>query len=315
VSSNLPSSEAVIDLCERLAGTDTIVRDLVSSEVYGASALEKSTKTPSINMSNENSPPQSPTTARRASFTPGQTLSQLFGRSPGNSGSVQPYPGPIAAAAANASGARRMSISTLGLSGSPTQTAPFAGLRARQDSYSTTGSGSPGTSVDESAIEEGDNPNNTPTTPFARRMSFGAKALRDVRAGSGNFNGRASVPFTNLANPASTSASPLTKGARGLSSSPEGEGESSSSKQGSNMLPRRVGEGFNWSDQLRSRAQRSSSINSGSPPAAPTAAPRAEHQRAASVAAMEPPAKEIPRAPKVPDAFQERILKGDFYMD
>jgi hypothetical protein len=270
-------------------------------------------------MSNENSPPQSPTTARRASFAPGQTLSQLFGRSPGNSGSVQPYPGPIAAAAANASGARRLSISTLGLSGSPTQTAPFGGLRARQDSSSTTGSGSPGTSVDESAIEEGDNPNNTPTTPFARRMSFGAKALRDVRAGSGSFNGRASVPFTNLTNPASPStssfSSPPTKGARGLSSSPEGEGEPSSSKQGSNVLPRRVGEGFNWSDQLRSRAQRSSSINSGSPPAAPPTAPRAEHQRAVSVAAMEPPAKEIPRAPKVPDAFQERILKGDFYMD
>jgi len=265
-------------------------------------------------MSNENSPPQSPTTARRASFAPGQTLSHLFGRSPGNNnGSVPTYPGPIAAAAANASGARRMSISTLGLSGSPTQTSPFGGLRTRQDSYSTSGSGSPGTSVDESAIEEGDNPNNTPTTPFARRMSFGARALRDVRAGSGNFNGRASVPFTSLTNPAS-SFSPPTKGARGLSSSPEGQGESSSSKQGSNMLPRRVGEGFNWSDQLRSRAQRSSSINSGSPPIAPPA-PHPEHVRAASVAAMEPPVKEILKAPKVPDAFQERILKGDFYMD
>ena len=207
-----------------------------------------------------------------------------------------------------------MSISTLGLSGSPTQTSSFGGLRPRQDSYSTSGSGSPGASVDESAIEEGDNPNNTPTTPFARRMSFGARALRDVRAGSGNFNGRASAPFTNLTNPASSSSSPPTKGARGLSSSPEGEGESPSSKQGSNLLPRRVGEGFNWSDQLRSRAQRSSSINSGSPPAAPPA-PRTEHHRAASATAMEPPVKEIPKAPKVPDAFQERILKGDFYMD
>lgn len=262
-------------------------------------------------MSNENSPPQSPTTARRASFAPGQKLSQLFSRSPGNNGGVPPYPGPIAAAAANASGARRMSISTLGLSGSPTQTSPFGGLRPRQDSYSTSGSGSPGASVDESAIEEGDGPNNTPTTPFARRMSFGAKALRDVRAGSGNFNGRASTNLTNLA---SYSSSPPTKGQRGLSSSPEGDGESPSSKQGSNVLPRRVGEGFNWSDQLRSRAQRSSSINSASPPAAP-AATHPEHQRAASVAATEPPVKELPKASKVPDAFQERILKGDFYMD
>jgi hypothetical protein len=32
---------------------------------------------------------------------------------------------------------------------------------------------------------------------------------------------------------------------------------------------------------------------------------------------MEPPVKEMPKAkePKVPDYFQERILKGDFYMD
>lgn len=29
---------------------------------------------------------------------------------------------------------------------------------------------------------------------------------------------------------------------------------------------------------------------------------------------MEPPVREMPK-PKVPDAMQERILKGDFYMD
>jgi hypothetical protein len=39
------------------------------------------------------------------------------------------------------------------------------------------------------------------------------------------------------------------------------------------------------------------------------------HQRAKSVAIMEPPAREMPKQPKVPDAMQERILKGDFYMD
>jgi hypothetical protein len=39
------------------------------------------------------------------------------------------------------------------------------------------------------------------------------------------------------------------------------------------------------------------------------------HQRAKSVAIMEPP-RDIPVAQsKRPDAFQERILKGDFYMD
>jgi hypothetical protein len=39
------------------------------------------------------------------------------------------------------------------------------------------------------------------------------------------------------------------------------------------------------------------------------------HQRAKSVAIMEPPVREMPQQPKVPDAMQERILKGDFYMD
>jgi len=39
------------------------------------------------------------------------------------------------------------------------------------------------------------------------------------------------------------------------------------------------------------------------------------HQRAKSVAIMEPPVREMPKQPRVPDAMQERILKGDFYMD
>ncbi|MCJ1412747.1 hypothetical protein MMC19_006845 [Ptychographa xylographoides] len=253
-------------------------------------------------MSNENSPPQTPT-VRRASFAPGQRLSQLFSRSPGDTGGstgIPPYPGPIAAAAANAQATqrRRMSISTLGLSGSPTQTSPFGSYRGRQESISSGGSGSPG--VEESAIEEGDAaPINTPSTPFGRRMSFGAKALRDVRVGSGN-NGR------NSTHSAST---PSAKG-RGLSSSPETEGEAS--KHASNTFARRIGEGFNWSDQLRSRAQRSSSIT-GPPPA--LSMPAQDHQRAVSIATMDAPVKEIPKVSKAPDAFQERILKGDFYMD
>ncbi|MCJ1399704.1 hypothetical protein MMC11_002906 [Xylographa trunciseda] len=253
-------------------------------------------------MSNENSPPTTPT-ARRASFAPGQRLSQLFGRSPGDTASTAtpPYPGPIAAAAANAQASqrRRMSISTLGLSGSPTQTSPFGSFRGRQESISSNGSGSP--AVEESAIEEGDaGPIQTPSTPFGRRMSFGARALRDVRAGSGNVNGRPSI---------TSASSPPNKG-RGLSSSPVDEEEAP--KKASNTYTRRTGEGFNWSDQLRSRAQRSSSITS---PTTPFTAPTQDHTRTASVAAMVPPAKEVPKVSKAPDHFQERILKGDFYMD
>lgn len=159
-------------------------------------------------MSNENSPPPTPTSpsARRASFSPGQ----LFGRGPAsNNGGTAPYPTPIATAAANAQAQqrRRLSITSLGLSGSPTQANAFA--RARQGSLSSGASNN--TSVDESAIEEGDAPplSTSPHSPFARRMSSGARALRDVRAGSGNANGRSST--------ISISA-PSVKG-RGLSSS------------------------------------------------------------------------------------------------
>ncbi|KAL8991411.1 MAG: hypothetical protein Q9177_000159 [Variospora cf. flavescens] len=212
-------------------------------------------------MSNENSPPTTPSSpsARRASFSPGQ----LLGRAPGTgSGGMAIYPTPIATAAANAQAQhrRRLSITSLGLSGSPTQSSAFA--RARQGSLSSGASNN--TSFDESAIEEGDAApmSSSPNTPFARRLSSGARALREVRAGPGNAKG----------------------------------------------------EGFNWSEQLRSRAERSSSITS-----PPTSYPAvSSRERQAAVAASPPveiPAKAPPKAERVPDHFQERILKGDFYMD
>ena len=255
-------------------------------------------------MSNENSPPPSPS-ARRASFSPGQKFSDLFGRSASGSGGTagtSAYPGSIATAAANAQKhqGRRLSISTLGLSGSPTQTSSFAGSLTRGESCSSGRSGSP--SIDENAIEEGDaGPNPAPSSPFARRMSFGARALRDVRTGNGNFNGRAS---TNLTSPPPAHRRVLSSNQTSTSENP---------KRVSNDLSRRSGEGFNWSDQLRSRAERSSSITNPTNPPAP-AAPQ-EHQRAVSTSVMEAPVKEMPKTPKAPDHFQERILKGDFYMD
>lgn len=258
-------------------------------------------------MSNENSPPPTPTSpsARRASFSPGQKLSELFGRSPNNNGSGPPlYPSPIATAAANAQAQqrRRLSITSLGLSASPTQSSAFAQARARQDSLSSGGSGS--TSIDENAVEDGDAPpNGSPTSPFARRMSFGARALRDVKTGSGtgNVNGRVSM----------SSASASSVKGRGLSSSHTSTNESF--RKVSNHSAKRSGEGFNWSEQLRSRAERSSS-NAGLPASTPGVSP-SEDQRTASAPIVEPPIKEMPKGPKVPDHFQERILKGDFYMD
>ncbi|KAF2842989.1 hypothetical protein M501DRAFT_1005688 [Patellaria atrata CBS 101060] len=211
--------------------------------------------------SDRNSPPlPSPPLAdrRRASIT-GSTFAELFSRSPPSTSSSH-YPGPITSAAAQAQ-RRRLSLTTVGLSPTQGQTSPFGTARSRGESISSANSAS----VDESPFEDGDAPAPAnPSTAFGRRLSFGARALRDVRTGgsSGNGNGN--------------------------------------------------GEGFSFAENLRSRAERTSiSGVSGHHPAPPNP----NHQRAKSVAIMEPPVKEVPRTPKVPDAFQERILKGDFYMD
>ncbi|KAL8655841.1 MAG: hypothetical protein Q9210_000643 [Variospora velana] len=188
------------------------------------------------------------------------------------------YPTPIATAAANAQAQqrRRLSITSLGLSGSPTQSSAFA--RARQGSLSSGASNN--TSFDESAIEEGDAApmSSSPNTPFARRLSSGARALREVRTGPGNANGRS---------PTGPKNAPSVKGR---------------------------GEGFNWSEQLRSRAERSSSITN-PPTSAPAVSSRERQATTAASPPVEIPAKAPPKAERVPDHFQERILKGDFYMD
>ncbi|KAJ5372106.1 hypothetical protein N7517_004112 [Penicillium concentricum] len=152
---------------------------------------------------------------------------------------------------------RRLSITTLGLSGSPTQTSAFGGNRnfRRGSLSSSMGSNVPA----EDAFEDDQGTGTSPNSQFGRRVSFGAQALRDARAGSiGN------------------------------------------------------GEGFNWSEALRSRAERAPSIGG---PVSPQAAQRSgHHQRAASIASMEQPSREMPRQPKQnkPDFFQEKILRGDF---
>lgn len=211
-------------------------------------------------MSDENSQPPTPPspTARRASLSPGQKFSDMFSRSPtGLSGTTNAYPGPIATAAASAQAQqrRRTSISALVTGGSPTSSI-FA--RNRAESSSSNGNGS----IDESAIEDGDAPpNSSPNSTFGRRLSFGARALRDARAGTGN-----------------------------------------------------NGEGFSWSEQLRSRAERSSSITS--PTGAASGSFSRESPRSAPLAAeAPPPPKPAKKERPVPDHFQERILKGDFYMD
>ncbi|EED21729.1 hypothetical protein TSTA_089660 [Talaromyces stipitatus ATCC 10500] len=204
-----------------------------------------------------------------------------------STGNASSFPNPITtAAAANAqSGPRRMSITTLGLSGSPTQPSPFSAYVGRRESLSSSESY-------EDAIEDNDNsPANNPTSPLARRVSFGAQALRDVRGGSGSGNGTSTQKLKN---------------------------------ERSDHSWRPLGEGFNWSAALRTRAERAPSIG-GSMPTSSHAQPamlnpndpnasKAYHQRAASIAIMEQPTHEIPREPRQnkPDFFQEKILRADF---
>ncbi|PQE12564.1 hypothetical protein CJF30_00002434 [Rutstroemia sp. NJR-2017a BBW] len=220
---------------------------------------------------NGNTTPPNEGRPRRGSIT-AQTFTSLFNRSNSTSGGPSGLPGPITTAAAQDQ-RRRMSISTLGLSGtSPTQQSPFP-FPNRRASVSTAGS----ESIDESAIDDEEGPSRSTNPPFAHRLSFGAQALRSVRTGSGS--------------------------------------------------PGSSGDGvFNWSEQLRSRAE--SSVSQSQRPSLSTSPSNRHtfniptHERAKSVSEMPaPPTSAIPPAqpPKParrqPDPFQERILKGDFYMD
>ncbi|GAB7340586.1 hypothetical protein MBLNU457_6997t1 [Dothideomycetes sp. NU457] len=248
----------------------------------------------------------SASTHRRRSSFAGQTLADIFGgrRASTNVGAnntttssaspTAPFPGPLGSVAAQAQ--RRMSIHQLGLPASPTQ--------RRRESFSSANSGS----VDESAVVE-DEFGPSQQTPFGRRVSFGAKALKDVKTGGigggqGNggtdrLHGRSSIAETGIS--ASSAQRASVDGGK-KTTPPHAIGR---------------GEGYNWADSFRNRAERSASITSiGSSAAA------ANHTRAQSVATMEPPMPaprpappaEMPRS-RVPDHFQERILKGDFYMD
>ncbi|CAI7587955.1 unnamed protein product [Penicillium discolor] len=190
---------------------------------------------------------------------------------------------------------RRLSITTLGLSGSPTQVSPFGGNRnfRRGSLSSSMGSNVPA----EDALEDDQATGTSPSSQFGRRVSFGAQALRDARAGSIGNGARRSPP--------AGSAIVTTRSSASTSTSPQDER--------SNASRRPLGEGFNWSEALRSRAERAPSIGS---PVSPQAAQRSpgHHQRAASIASMEQPSREMPRQPKQnkPDFFQEKILRGDF---
>ncbi|KAL2212313.1 hypothetical protein CC79DRAFT_358728 [Sarocladium strictum] len=266
---------------------------------------------------------EQPNRQRRSSITQA-AMSNLFQRGGSNAGT-----GP------SNDGRRRLSVTTLGLSGTQQNASPSFNLR--RGSMSTNSNSD---SIDESAIEEDEGQlgaKTAPTTPFVRRMSFGAPTVRGYRAGGSPGNGN---------DPVSTSP-PLGRRHSGQKSPPPAQGSSisaalsaagrrsslisSSLPQAStikhprapsdNAASRSDQSGFNWSEQLRSRAE--SSVSGARPSFSLASSPprgSVQHDRAKSVSDMPQPPVQVP-APKPqperrkPDAFQERILKGDFYMD
>jgi hypothetical protein len=193
--------------------------------------------------------PSSENRPRRGSFA-GLPFTDLFSKQSNNPSGQQTGNN------TQANQQRRLSITTLGLSGSPTQASTFGSRAFRRGSLSSSWGS---TQNNEDAVAEdaeGSSPGATPSSPFARRVSFGAQALREARAGS-------------------------------------------------------IGNGFNWTEALRHRAERAPSIGA---PVSPNSGRNVGHQRAASIATMEQPVREIPKQPKQnkPDFFQEKILRGDF---
>lgn len=139
----------------------------------------------------EQSPPSSPGAGRRRS-----SFTEMFipRPSPGTHASScsPPHANTSPPMGNTQSNLRGISITTLGLGGtSPNQVSPLSALakQRRASVASSSASGSPEfrNSFEDNAVIEEDHhsevPANTPATPsFARRVSFGAQALRDVRS-------------------------------------------------------------------------------------------------------------------------------------
>ncbi|KAL4919392.1 hypothetical protein BDW62DRAFT_179499 [Aspergillus aurantiobrunneus] len=261
--------------------------------------------------------PPSSSRQRRASIASGLSFPEYKS---GNQGLTGPPAGSMANAMANAQSnqRRRLSIATLGLSGSPTQPLQYGNRNFRQGSISSSVGSSPG-NTEEAVTEDVENspPGGMPKSPFARRLSFGAQALRDARSGSiGNGRYHLSPPVSPAAGKRRTASS---AGVPNHSTSNSISGTlSASTYKGlpqndiSNKSRRPIGEGFNWSEALRARAERGP-ISPGS--AQTQQNQQVQHRRAASIASMDQPAREIPKQPKQsnkPDFFQEKILRGDF---
>lgn len=147
------------------------------------------------NNNNTNSPPQSPPSPgahRRRSSIADLFQPRSTGSANSNNSGTPAFPSAMSQALQNRSTPnRRVSISTsIGLSGSPTsQNSPFGNFGRRRGSIaSSQDSGSPNNEDVLLEENEGPNPANTPASPFARRVSFGAQAFGSVKSGGGSFS-------------------------------------------------------------------------------------------------------------------------------
>ncbi|RMD44252.1 hypothetical protein DV735_g829, partial [Chaetothyriales sp. CBS 134920] len=187
------------------------------------------------------------------------------------------------------------------------QTNPYTAFaRQRRASVATSTASSPpefkNSFSDESAVVEVDDIAKSPgSSPFGRRLSFGAQALREVKSGS---------PSAGAGRRPSTSLSTLDEQEHAHG------GPAAVWPVSSGTAKTGAGEGFNWSEALRDRTKRTPSFSSGNPFAAGASKPRS------TSASFGAPPKEMPKAAegqpmrmKKPDQLGERMLRGEFMMD
>ena len=261
--------------------------------------------------------PSSSASRRRSSLSPRRpSLADTLARSP-----IHPHqpsvPSSMATAAANAQSTqgRRLSLSTLGLSGSPAQISSPSGPRFFRAASIASSTGSTSGNPEEAVIDE--DIENFPSvdrshSPSMERLSSEVQTARDARELSPGSAPLAERRRTSL----STSTFPLN-----ISSGPAASNISKAFPQNdmSNLTRRQLGDRFNWPEALRSRAERAPSLSGGPPPVNLQAAGAGQNnsrQRAASLASIEQPVEDTPKHPnkqKEPDFFQEKILRGDYF--
>lgn len=211
---------------------------------------------------------------RRSSLSRG--LTDFFS---GNRNGTAAYPGPITSAAQQANNRRRMSMSNvMGTSPPRLQT----NMPLRRGSIASVSSAA-SSAVDENVIEDDENSAGTAPQPFARRLSFGARALRDIK-----------VPASRAPMSAGAASPTVSRG---------------SFPQIFIVPPPCLEDDTNiwfligfWQENTRSNSQGQGEEST-------------QQQRRQSIAALPQPVNRMPVRSMTVDPMQERMLKGDFYFD